>query len=71
MNSELIEQFLDHYWLTTGASQNTLSAYRSDLIIFSNWLNKSLIIADEKSIKNFNTKIKEKFKILSDPKIAI
>lgn len=53
MNSELIEQFLDHYWLTTGASQNTLSAYRSDLIIFSNWLNKSLIIADEKSIKSY------------------
>jgi len=25
----------------------------------------------KKSIKNFNKKIKEKFKILSDPKIAI
>ena len=30
-----------------------------------------IISFDEKSIKNFNRKIKEKFKILSDPKIAI
>ena len=30
-----------------------------------------IISFDEKSIKTFNRKIKEKFKILSDPKIAI
>ncbi|MBT3195930.1 MAG: site-specific integrase, partial [Candidatus Ruthia sp.] len=30
-NTELIDKFLDHYWLSSGASQNTLSAYRSDL----------------------------------------
>ena len=30
-----------------------------------------IISFDEKSIKTFNTKIKEKFKILSDPKISI
>jgi integrase/recombinase XerD len=53
MNTELIEQFLDHYWLSTGASQNTLSAYRSDLSIFSNWLNKSLTSANDKSIKDY------------------
>ena len=34
----LIDQFLDHYWLSTGASQNTLSAYRSDLGLFNQWL---------------------------------
>ena len=38
MNNQLIDQFIDFYWLTTGASQNTLSAYRSDLNIFSKWL---------------------------------
>ena len=38
MNKKLIDQFIDFYWLTTGASQNTLSAYRSDLKIFSQWL---------------------------------
>jgi integrase/recombinase XerD len=53
MNTELIENFLDHYWLNTGASHNTLSAYRSDLNIFSNWLNKSLIHVDHKSIKDY------------------
>ena len=30
-----------------------------------------IISFDEKSIKTFNRKIKEKFKVLSDPKIAI
>ncbi|MEC7595625.1 MAG: site-specific tyrosine recombinase XerD [Pseudomonadota bacterium] len=40
MNNKLIDQFIDFYWLTTGASQNTLSAYRSDLKIFSKWLNE-------------------------------
>jgi len=38
MNNQLIDQFIDFYWLTTGASQNTLSAYRSDLNIFNKWL---------------------------------
>jgi integrase/recombinase XerD len=53
MNLKLIEQFLDHYWLTTGASQNTLSAYRSDLNIFSNWINESLINVDSQVIKDY------------------
>jgi integrase/recombinase XerD len=41
MNTVLIEQFIDHYWLSSGASKNTLSAYRSDLNIFHKWLSKS------------------------------
>jgi len=40
-NRHLIEQFLDHYWLSSGASKNTLSAYRSDLMLYSKWLGKS------------------------------
>ncbi len=40
MNNKLIDQFIDFYWLSAGASQNTLSAYRSDLNIFSKWLNE-------------------------------
>ncbi len=40
MNNKLIDQFIDFYWLSSGASQNTLSAYRSDLNIFSKWLNE-------------------------------
>ena len=38
MNNQLIDQFIDFFWLTTGASKNTLNAYRSDLNIFSKWL---------------------------------
>ena len=41
MNNILIDQFIDYYWLTSGASKNTLSAYRSDLNIFSKWLNQT------------------------------
>ena len=54
MNSDLIDQFIDFYWLTTGASKNTLSAYRSDLKIFSKWLNNnSLIDVDKKQIQDY------------------
>ena len=54
MNSDLIDQFIDFYWLTTGASKNTLSAYRSDLKIFSKWLNENLLIdVDKKKIQDY------------------
>ena len=54
MNSDLIDRFIDFYWLTTGASKNTLSAYRSDLKIFSKWLNNnSLIDVDKKQIQDY------------------
>ena len=50
MNAKLIDQFIDFYWLTTGASKNTLSAYRSDLKIFSQWLNETLLIEVNKKL---------------------
>ena len=54
MNAKLIDQFIDFYWLTTGASKNTLSAYRSDLKIFSRWLNEtSLIEVNKKLIQDY------------------
>lgn len=40
-NQELIDQFLDALWLEKGVSQNTLDAYRTDLVIFANWLEKT------------------------------
>jgi len=49
MNTELIDQFIDYYWLSTGASKNTLAAYRSDLKIFNKWLaGKSFISVNSK-----------------------
>ena len=54
MNTALIDQFIDYYWLSTGASKNTLAAYRSDLKIFSKWLvGKSLISVKSKHIQDY------------------
>ncbi len=54
MNTELIDQFIDYYWLSTGASKNTLSAYRSDLKIFNKWLaGKSFISVKSKHIQDY------------------
>ena len=54
MNTELIDQFIDYYWLSTGASKNTLAAYRSDLKIFSKWLaGKSFISVNSKHIQDY------------------
>ena len=49
-NTKLTEQFLDYYWLSSGASQNTLWAYRSDLKLFSKWLNTTLSNVADKDI---------------------
>jgi len=54
MNTELIDQFIDFYWLSTGASKNTLAAYRSDLKVFNKWLaGKSLISVNSNHIKDY------------------
>jgi len=54
MNTELIDQFIDYYWLSTGASKNTLSAYRSDLKIFNKWLaGKSFISVKSRHIQDY------------------
>jgi integrase/recombinase XerD len=37
---EIIEQFIDVIWMERGLSENTLTAYRTDLKIFSIWLEK-------------------------------
>jgi integrase/recombinase XerD len=35
-----IEQFLDAMWMERGLSQNTLTAYRSDLVALADWLKR-------------------------------
>ncbi len=37
-DKSLIDQFLDALWLERGLSENTLSAYRSDLYAYADWL---------------------------------
>ena len=34
---ERVTQFIESIWLEAGLSQNTLSAYRNDLVLFYNW----------------------------------
>jgi len=51
---ELIDQFLDSLWVESGLSENTLSAYGSDLKIFSKWLkNKTLVDVEESDVALF------------------
>lgn len=52
-NIKLIEQFLDYYWLSSGASHNTLCAYRSDLKLFAKWLGSALNNANDKDIGQY------------------
>ncbi len=53
-SEKLIDQFLDAAWVEQGLSKNTLSAYRSDLMIFANWLGKkSLLRVEAGNISEF------------------
>jgi len=50
----LIESFQDTLWLENGLSRNTLKAYGSDLVLFSNWLApKSLLSAGREDVSNY------------------
>ena len=53
-NKDLIELFLDALWVESGLSENTLSAYGSDLQIFSKWLKgKPLLEVDHGDVSQF------------------
>jgi len=52
--TELIDQFLDAVWAEEGLSDNTLSAYRSDLRIFALWLkDKPLLEVTSSDLSQF------------------
>ncbi|MDO9105505.1 MAG: site-specific tyrosine recombinase XerD [Methylovulum sp.] len=53
-SDDLIDQFLDAVWVEQGLSENTLSAYRSDLRIFAKWLGgKPLLDVDNGQLAFF------------------
>lgn len=66
---EIIEQFIDAMWMERGLSENTLSAYRTDLNKFTIWLKENsqknlsdlLINADREVIKSYlsNLEVRE------------
>lgn len=52
--SILIDQFLDAVWVEQGLSENTLSAYGSDLRIFAKWLkDKPMLEVDGGQLSSF------------------
>ncbi len=55
-NNDLIEQFLSFIWLSNKLSQNTMSAYQSDLQLFNKYLTKqqkSLLKVDKTTILDY------------------
>ena len=55
-DSTLIDEFADALWLADGLAKNTLGAYRSDLALFSLWLDGQkldLLDADEAAINRY------------------
>ena len=55
-DTALIDEFADALWLADGLSKNTLAAYRSDLALFSLWLDEQkldLLRADEVAINRY------------------
>jgi len=52
--ASLIDQFLDAVWVEQGLSENTLSAYGSDLRIFAKWLaGRSMLEVDGGDLSGF------------------
>jgi len=46
-SEKMISRFLDVLWMERGLSENTLSAYRSDLTAFARWLNRKSVRLEE------------------------
>jgi len=65
---EIIEQFIDVVWMERGLSENTLSAYRTDLKKFVTWLmhtsddlvSEQLIKADRKVIVSYLSELEKR-----------
>lgn len=52
----LVERFLDQRWMERGLSENTLAAYRSDLLQLGRWLRaegKELLTADGQQLQGY------------------
>lgn len=68
---QIIEQFLDVIWMERGLSENTLSAYRTDLKKFVMWLKQSSAESLSNLINNANREdIQEYFSLLEHQKIS-
>lgn len=71
--SHYLEPFLDSLWLESGLSQNTVEAYRRDLLGFSAWLSESdinLTTATRQDILRYQSvRIREGRKVRSEARL--
>lgn len=61
-NCSVVDRFIDALWLEDGLSENTLSAYRSDLQRFNNWLQQKelgLIAVTSQDIQDYLSYLEE------------
>ncbi len=55
-SAEMVSRFLDMLWMERGLSENTLSAYRSDLLAYARWLNHKgvrLVEAQDADLRDY------------------
>jgi site-specific recombinase XerD len=55
--SDVVQWFLDYYWIRHPISKDTIAAYRSDLVALERWLtifhDKTLLAASEQNLRAF------------------
>ena len=56
-DTEVVQWFLDYYWIRHPISRDTIDSYRADLLELARWLgvfrNKTLIAASDKDVREF------------------
>jgi integrase/recombinase XerD len=56
-DSEVVQWFLDYYWIRHPVSRETVAAYRADLLDLAQWLRvsrkKTLVAASDKDVREF------------------
>ena len=73
VGSHYLEPFLDSLWLESGLSQNTVEAYRRDLLGFSSWLVQfdiDLVAATRENISRYQSeRMREGRKVRSEARL--
>jgi len=56
-DTDVVQWFLDYYWIRHPVSRDTIDAYRADLLELGRWLsvfrNKTLLAAADKDVREF------------------
>ena len=56
-DTDVVQWFLDYYWIRHPISRETVAAYRADLLDLARWLtvfkNKTLVAASDKDVREY------------------